>query len=154
MLDMLFPQRADNAYRGHTLALWIFGLLVLVRTAIALGSIFNGYTAASSADGIPLDSFPPTASRTILSLFALLGVSQLVLSVVCILVLVRYRALVPLMFVLLLLYQLSRKLVLYFLPVPRTGAPPVSAINLVLLGMMIVGLALALWKRDNLRVRD
>jgi len=151
IIDRLFPPRADNAYRGSRLALWIFGLLVLVRSAIGLGSIFNGYQAASSADGIPLDTFTPAGVQTILALFGLLGVSQLVFSVLCVVVLVRYRSLIPLMFVLLLLYQLSRKLILYYLPIPRTGTPPVSAINLTILGLMIVGLMLSLRSPAGLR---
>ena len=152
IFDRLFPARADNnTYRGSTLALWVFGLLVLVRSAIGLGSIFNGHAAASSADGIPLDTFTPAGAQTVLALFGLLGVSQVVFSVLCIVVLVRYRALIPLMFALLLLYQLSRKLILYFLPIPRTGAPPVSAINLAILGLMIVGLALSLRSQAGLR---
>jgi len=153
-LNRLFPERADHTYRGSKLALWFFALLVLVKTAISLGSIFNGYTAASSADGIPLDSFSPAGAQTVLSLFALLGVSQLVICLVCILVLVRYRALIPLMFALLLLYQLSRQLILRFLPIPRTGTPPGSAINLVLLGVMIVGLALSLRSQDNRQAQE
>jgi hypothetical protein len=144
LLSWLVPRRADNAYRGHRLGLWCFGLLVLAKTGIGLGSIFNGYGAATSADGIPLDSFTPAGARTVLSLFALLGLSQVLICLVCLLVLARYRALVPVMFVVLLLYQLGRYLILHFLPIPRTAAPPGFAINLALLGMMIVGLALSL----------
>lgn len=154
MIRRLFPECADNSYRGPRLALWIFGLLVLARTAISLGSIFNGYAAAGSADGIPLASFPPAAVQTVLSLFALLGAAQLVISAVCILVLVRYRSLVPLMFALLLSYQLSRYLVLQFFPIPRTAAPPGSPINQVILGLMIVGLLLSLRRRQPALVAD
>jgi hypothetical protein len=50
---------------------------VLMKGAISLGSIFNGYDAASSADGIPLATFTPTAAETVVTLFALLGLSQL-----------------------------------------------------------------------------
>jgi hypothetical protein len=58
------------------------------------------------------------------------------------------------MFALLLLYQLSRQLILRFLPIPRTGTPPGSAINLVLLGVMIVGLALSLRSQDNRQAQE
>jgi hypothetical protein len=148
MLDQLLPWRIDTTYRGHKLALWLFALLVLLKTGIGLGSIFNGHNAASSADGIPLDTFPPAAAQTVVSLFALLGLSHFMVCLLCILVLARYRALVPFLFGLLLLDHLSRKLILYFLPIPRTGTPPGSIISLVLLGLMIVGLALSLWQRE------
>ncbi|MEX2326010.1 MAG: hypothetical protein WD553_04370 [Gemmatimonadaceae bacterium] len=147
MLSRLFPRRLDNSYRGYKLALVIFGLVALVRVAIGLGSIFNGYLAASSADGIPLDTFPAAATQTILSLFAMLGLSRLLLGLLCILVLIRYRAMVPLMFAVLLLEQLGRQLIVYFLPIPRVGAPPVSAIHLTILALLILGLALSLLTR-------
>lgn len=147
MLNRIFPERIDNDYRGHKIALWLFGIVILIRIAIALGSIFNGYGAASGADGIPLDSFPTAASQTILSLFGLLGLSRLLLGLLCILAIVRYRSMVPLLFLLLLLEQLSRQAVLYFLPVPRAGDPPVSTINLIILGLLALGLILSLIDR-------
>lgn len=149
MLSQLFPDRLDNSYRGYKLALVILGLLALVRIAIGLASIFNGYLAASSADGIPLDTFPPAATQTILSLFAMLGLSRLLLGLLCILVLIRYRAMVPLMFAVLLVEQLGRQAIVYFLPIPRVGAPPVSVIHLTLLALMVVGLGLSLLTRKS-----
>jgi hypothetical protein len=149
MTYQLLPQRADNTYRGHKLALALFGLLLLMKAGISLGSIFNGHNAASSADGIPIDTYTPAGARTVLSLFALLGVSNFLICVIGAVVLVRYRSLIPFMFTLLLLQQLSRQLVLQFLPIARTGTPPGSAINVVILIVMIAGLALSLWRRDN-----
>jgi hypothetical protein len=148
MLNALLPQRADNTYRGHKLALVLLGLLLLLKAGISLGSIFNGHTAASSADGIPIDTYTPAGARTVLSLYALLGLSNLVICLVGTVVLVRYRTLIPLMFALFLLQQLGRQLILQLLPIARTGTPPGSAINLVILGVMVVGLALSLWRRD------
>lgn len=149
-LDQLLPRRADNTYRGHKLALTLFGLLLLLKAGISLGSIFNGHTAASSADGIPIDTYTPAGARTALSLFALLGLSNLIICVIGTVVLVRYRSLIPFMFGLFLLQQLGRQLILQFLPIARTGTPPGFAINLAILTVMIVGLALSLWRRDNL----
>ena len=149
MLDRIFPQRFDNDYRGHRLALWLFGLLVVVRVGIGLASIFNGYQAASSADGIPLDTFPPAASQAVVTLFALLGLVHLVLLLVCIVALVRYRTMIPLMFALLLLEYLCRRLVIALMPIAGTAAPPGLWVNLTLLAVMIGGLALSLWRRRS-----
>ena len=55
--NQLLPQRLDNSYTGHKIALWLFALVVLMKAAIGMGSIFNGYQAASTADGIPLDTY-------------------------------------------------------------------------------------------------
>src|SRR5215471_20336281 len=99
MLSRLLPQRIDNGYRGHKLALWLFGLVVFVKSGISVNSIFNGYSVATSADGIPLDTFSPACVRMVVSDFALWGLSQFMLCLLGIVVLVRYRAMVPLMFV-------------------------------------------------------
>lgn len=144
MLDQLIPGRVDNGYRGHKLALVIFGLVVLVRIAIGFGSIFNGYGAATGPDGIPLDTFPPAATQTIVSLFAMLGLSRLLLGLLCVLALIRYRAMVPLLFSVLLIEQLGRQLIVTYLPIPRVGAPPVSVVQLTILALLIVGLGLSL----------
>jgi hypothetical protein len=147
MLDQLLPPRADNTYGGHKLAIVLFGLLVLMKTAISLGSIFNGYTAATSADGIPIDTYTPAGARTVVSLFALLGLANLVVCLIAILVLFRYRSLLPVMFVVFLLQHVGRYVILEFLPIARTGTPPGSAINLFILGAIVVGLALSLWSQ-------
>ena len=88
-MTTLLPRRADNDYRGYKAALWIFGLILLLRVVMSVNSIFNGYLVASSADGIPLDSYTPAGARAVVSLFATLGLSQLALCVVGILVLIR-----------------------------------------------------------------
>ncbi|HUH91527.1 MAG TPA: hypothetical protein VL742_00075 [Casimicrobiaceae bacterium] len=65
----------------------------------------------------------------------------------CIVVLIRYRALVAFMLTLLLLEYLGRRLVELFLPIVTTGAPRRRIVNLVLLGITIAALALSVWRR-------
>lgn len=144
MFNQLLPQRIDNLYYGHKLALWLFALLVFMKVAMSLNSIFNGYSVATSADGIPLDTFPPAAAQAVVSLFAIWGLSHFVICLLCILVLVRYRSMIPFMFALLLLEHVSRRLILYLLPIVRSGTSPGFYINLVLMALIIVGLVLSL----------
>lgn len=144
MFERLLPQRIDNAYRGHPLALWLFGLLVLAKTAIGLGTIFNGRNAAVTADGIPLDTFGTAGAQAFVSIFAAWGLAQATIGVLCVLVLVRYRAWVPFMYSLLLLEHVSRKLIFLVMPLPRTGEAPGYFINLGLVAVMILGLVLSL----------
>jgi hypothetical protein len=95
LTDRLLPQRVDNTYPGYKLAIWLFGAVVLMKLAMSLNSIFNGYVVASSADGIPLDTFSSAAARTVVALFAIWGLAHLMICLLCILVLARYRSMVP-----------------------------------------------------------
>ena len=149
MFDQILPRQVDNTYRGHRLALWLFGVLAFMKTSIGLGTIFNGRYAAASADGIPLDSFGPAGAQAFVSIFAAWGLAQATLGLLCIVVLVRYRALVPFMYALLLLEHLCRKLIFAVMPIERTADAPGYVINLALVGLMIVGFALSLRNRDR-----
>ena len=89
ILSGLFPARIDNAYQGSKIALWILALMVAVRTMQSVMILVNGSSIASSADGIPLDTYPAAAAQTIVALFALSAVNRLVISLICVVVLVR-----------------------------------------------------------------
>ena len=149
MWSQLLPRQFDNAYRGSRGALWLLGLLLAMKAAMSLNSIFNGRVVASSADGIPLDTFTPAAAQTVVALFAIWAVAQLAICGLGVLALARYRSMVPLILALILLEHASRKLVLYFIPVARTGSPPGWMVNLVLFTLEVVGLALALRRRED-----
>jgi len=153
-MNALLPRQVDNTFHGRTAALWIFGAVVLLRIGVGLGSIFNGRDAATSADGIPLDTYTPAGAQTVLALFGMLGLARFVSGLLCVVVLVRYRALVPLMFALILSEQVGRRLVLYFIPIVRSETARVGAFNDVLLAAMVVGLLLSLWPRSVTTARQ
>ncbi len=153
MLNQLLPRHVDNTYHGYKLALWLFGLVVFMKVAMSLNSIFNGYSVATSADGIPLDTFTPAGAQAVVSLFAAWGLAQLIICLLCIVVLARYRALVPFMFALVLLEHLSRRLIFLVLPIVSTGTPPGFFVNLVLLALMVLGLALSLRSHDKIQAK-
>ena len=149
MLNRFIPRQVDNTYRGYKLALWLFALVVVMKMAMSVNAIFNGHMVASSADGIPLDTFTAAGAQAVVSLFAAWGLGQLILCLICIVVLVRYRALVSFLFVVLLLEHLCRRLIFVVMPIVRTGTPPGVFVNLALVTLMVVGLTLSLWRHDR-----
>jgi len=149
MFDKLLPQPIDNTYRGYKVALWLFGLVVGVRITQSILVIFNGYSTARDADGIPLDTYTPAAAQMVVALFAQGSLWRLTFCLLCVLVLVRYRSAIPLMFTLLLVNYLAGQLILQFVPVIRTGTPPGPIVNLIMFALMIVGLALSLRSRGT-----
>lgn len=152
IFNRLLPQRIDNTYRGRKLALWLFGLAVAVRITQSVLIIVNGYSIAQSADGIPLETYAPAAAQTIVAIFAISSLNRLIISLLCVLVLVRYRSAIPFMFAVLLLNYLAGQLILRFIPLVTTGTPPGPIVNFTMFTLMIVGLALSLWKRSDQEV--
>jgi hypothetical protein len=148
VFDKLLPQPNDNSYRGYKVALWLFGLVVGVKIVQSLAVIFNGYGTARDADGIPVDTYSPEAAQQIVALFAQGSLWRLTFGLLCVLVLVRYRSAVPLMFVLLLLNYLASQLIFQFVPLTRTGTPPGPYVNFGLFALTIVGLMLSLRNRN------
>jgi hypothetical protein len=145
MLADLFPRVADNHYPGRRVGLWLFALMP-IKVVMGVNILFNGRSVAQSADGIPLNSFGENGGAAFLYIFAAWGLCQLVFGLACLVVLLRYRSLVPLTFLALLLEQAGRKILQLYLPLERMGTPPGTYINAVLLGIMALGLLLSLWR--------
>lgn len=155
MLNRLFPKQVDNRFDGHRAALWLFGLFIALKFTMSVNSILNTASVAAGADGLPLDSFGPAAARTVLMLFALLSLGQLTLAVIALTTLIRYRAMVPFMYLVLLGEQLARRFIVQSYAVARTESTPVGwYVNLGLLALLTLGLALSLIparRRDSTR---
>ena len=154
MLNKLLPERVDNTYSGLKPALWLLGLVASVKILQALAIIFSAYSTIRDADGVPLSTYPPDAVQTILANWALSAVGRLIVSLLCVLMLVRYRSLVSFMLAVLAVDYLGRELVLYFTPITRIGNPPGPIVNLSLFALTLLGLALSLWKRGDSTRQD
>ncbi len=154
MLERVFPSAAALTYRGSRIALWLLGLVLILKLAIALGAIFNGHYAATVADGIPIDSYTPQGAQAFLSLFALLGLSQFMLGAIGVVLLVKYRALVPLFLLLLLVEYVARKGVAAYIPIVRTDQAPGGAINWAIFGVMVLAFILSIRQSTRARVSN
>ncbi|HEY2071213.1 MAG TPA: hypothetical protein VGG48_16775 [Rhizomicrobium sp.] len=145
MLTRIFPKLIDNRARGHWLAIWILVPIVLLKLVIGTNSILNTRMVAISADGIPIGSFDPGGAQAVIGLFALLGLSQLLVAFLGATVLIRYRAMIPFMYLLLLFQQLGGKAMVMLRPVTETGEHDVgSAVILAILALTVIGFALSL----------
>jgi hypothetical protein len=146
--NQLFPRRLDNTYRGRKIGLWVFALVVAFRAAQVEGILVNGASILRDGHGIALDAFTPADVKTLAAIYALSGLGRIVLLLLSVLVLLRYRSAIPLMFALLVLdLALGQVVLLHSVPIVRV--PTASIVDLVLLAVAIIGLALSLWRRDT-----
>lgn len=149
MSGVLLPREAGNDFQGHKSGLWILVILLLLLAAMSVNSVFNGHYVATKADGLPLDSFSAAGARVIIMFYAMWGVTQLTVVMFGIVALVRYRALVPITFLLLLTEQVFWRIVHYALPVSNQGDSGGSWFIYGLLALTFVGFILSLWKRRS-----
>jgi hypothetical protein len=147
-LERILPRQADNRFEGLRPALWLLGVLLFIKLAMSLNSIFNTAEVAGGADGIPLESFGAAAARQVLLLFALLALGQLALTLVALTALIRYRALVPFVYLVLLCEHLARRLIARSYSAPGAAMTDVAFyVNYGLLTITGVGLLLSLIPR-------
>lgn len=147
MIERILPRRLDNAYRGHRLALWLFGLVVAMKSAQSVSMILRGGSIAKGADGIPVDTFAPAVAGTVVAVLAQGSVWRLTFCAIGVVALVRYRSAVPLLFSLFAANYLGSEVVYRFVPLVRVGSPPGPAVNLALFACMVLGLALSVLRR-------
>jgi len=122
-VNRIFPKQIDNHYRGHKFALWLFYPITFMNVAIALVGIFASDGGAQSADGIPLDTFGAGGAQAVVPVVAHLGLAKLLLGLLFVLALFRYRSMIPLMYVLIVVDYLGHKGILLLKPNVSVGTP-------------------------------
>ena len=148
MLERLFPRQFDSRFDGWRAALWLLGLVLALKVVISVNSLVNTADIASGADGFRLDSYGADGARAVLMLFALHSVAELALALVGVAALVRYRAMVPFVFVLFIAEFLARRWVIGSYAVERAGDSSAGLyVNGAFLLLMGSGLLLSLLPR-------
>jgi hypothetical protein len=145
MLQRLLPRRADNDFAGQPLAIGLLALVVLARLVMSGNSMLNTALVAGGADGMPLAAYGPAGAQAVLGLFALLGLLHLTIASLGLVVLLRYRSLIPLFSLVMLAQALGTQALHRLRPIgPETPGAPGDVITLVLLAALVASFVLAL----------
>ena len=152
MLDCssILPRSADNNYSGLRVPLYFFVAITVGTVARSLIHLADPDGGAQSIATIVLDRFSSGAADTVIAVFALWGLSQLLFGILCCIVLIRYRSLIPLMYLFLVLEYAARLVVGLFKSVEISGTPPGAIGNLVVLPLVAVMLLLSLIPRRKI----
>lgn len=144
MLNRILPACIDNHYRGHRLGLWLFVPITLQKVGVSLTHLLKADGGAQSISTISLDTYSPSAAQNIVGLFARMGLAQLALATLFVLVLVRYRAMIPLMYVLIVAQYIASRVVSELKPLVLAGTSGASTPTLVIAILSFSGLVLSL----------
>ncbi|WP_156256318.1 hypothetical protein [Sandarakinorhabdus oryzae] len=144
LLARLLPVRPGNEFPGNRVALWAFYGLTALTLWRSLHHILAPDGGAQSVATIPLDQYDPAAAATVIAMFALWGLSQLLTALVMLLACVRYKSLIPLLWLLVLAEYAGRWLVLHAKPIVTIGTAPGVIGNQVLPFVALIMLILSL----------
>jgi hypothetical protein len=144
MLEDLFPKTVTNDYRGASVAKWVFVALTVLTVGRSLAHIFLPDGGAQSIATIPLDDFTANGSAAIIHIFALWGLSQLMFGLLYVVVLWRYQALIPLMWLFILIEYSGRLLLTFAKPFETVGTAPGAIGNYIFIPLALLMLVLSL----------
>ena len=142
LFGILLPPKIDNTIRGWKLPFYVFALYAIVSTVRSCIHLLAPDGGAGSIAGMDLSV---AGADGIIFAFALWGSSQLLFAIIQLLVVIRYRSLVPLMWLMLVLEVLLRELVGKMKPVTFAHTPPGAIGNQLILPLAAVMLGLSLW---------
>ena len=149
MNNRLLPSSFDNNFDGHPASLWLFGLITTVTLGRSLTHIFLPDGGAQSIATVPLSQYSSGAESSVISVFALWGLSQLLIALVMLIAALRYRSMVPLLYLFLVVEYSARICIGIFKPLETLQTPPGAIGNLVLFGAAVLGIFLSLRTHDE-----
>jgi len=149
MLERLFPTRLNNDYRGSPAAKWAFGFITMLTLGRSLVHIFALDGGAKSIATIPLDTFTQNGAATVVLMFSLWGLSQLLIGILYGVVLWRYQAFIPFMYLLLMVEYSMRIFLGWYKPIEITGTAPGGVGNYILVPFALLMFILSLRNRKK-----
>ena len=152
-MSRLLPTQVNNSFVGQRLALWLVAIFTLTKLFQATVSVLITKQVLATADAIPIDQYGAAGAQAVTSLFTVLGYQLIVLCLLTLVVLIRYRALIPLMYLVWLVEEAGKMAIFTFIyPIARSVPLPTGfVVNRILLGVLVIGFVLSLVKRSAAR---
>ena len=148
-MNLIFPKTIDNKYNGYKLSLYFFYLITSVTLVRSLIHIIAPDGGAQSIATIPLNQYPQDAATTVILIFSLWGSSQLIIGLIYLVVVLRYKSLIPLMYILLFAEYSMRLILGHVKPIVILGTAPGAIANYIMIPLSIMLLLLSIQSRNQ-----
>lgn len=145
-MEKFLPTTGDNTYSGSMLAFYVFIMLTVMTTFRSLAHILLPDGGAESIASIDVDV---EGGDAIVAMFAYWGLSQLILAVLYILSIVRYKSLIPLMYLTMVVEYTLRFVIGLAKPMEHSGTAPGEVANVVLPLLTLIMLLLSLQEKPT-----
>lgn len=145
----ILPKVVDNKYMGLRVAQYVFLLITIITLGRSLVHIFSSDGGAQSIATIPLDTYTSEGAASVVMIFSLWGLSQLLMGFVYIVVYIKYKSLIPAMYVLLIIEYAMRMVVGAMKPIVTVGTAPGAVGNYIFVPLCMLMLILSLIKNKK-----
>ena len=146
----VLPTEINNNYEGKKIALYLFYLFTIVTVVRSLIHMFAPDGGAQTIATIPLETFTNEGASTVILIFSLWGLSQLIMGLFYVLVCWKYKSLIPLMYLFIFIEYLMRLILGILKPIETSGTAPGAIANFILPPLVIVLFLLSLnFKRSE-----
>jgi len=153
VFEILLPAKIDNVIRGTKIPFYIFALYAIVSTVRSCIHLLSPDGGAGTIAGMDLSV---AGADGIIFAFALWGSSQLMFALIQLLTVIRYRSLIPFMWLMLALEVLLRELVGAMKPVTFAHTPPGAIGNQLILPLAALMVILSVWsaRQDQTKQKE
>ncbi|MCL1803069.1 MAG: hypothetical protein FWG30_05420 [Eubacteriaceae bacterium] len=152
-LSLVLPKTITNDYKGKKAALNFFYFATAITIVRSLIHMLAPDGGAQSLATIPLDHYSHPAKATIIYLFGTWGLSQLIMGVFYLIVAVRYKSLVPLMYIFIAFEYFMRIVIGRMKPIALTGTAPGAMGNLPFLMIAVLMFALSVSQTTGMQTK-
>ena len=155
MVRRILPEKVTNEFRGHGFTKWAFYLITAVTIGRSLIHVFLFDGGAGSIAGIPLGGYSTGAANAVVFVFGLWGLSQLLMALMYVIVAIRYKSLIPLMYCLLVLEYAARLILGFLRPLTTLHTAPGETGNYILTPLCLLLLVFSLmWPKTGKSSRE
>lgn len=138
LVSKILPEKITNELPGKNFTIYFFWIIIAFSLIRSLIHIFSSDGGAQSIASIPLDSYSNEANATVIFMFALWGLSQLLMCFVYIIIALKYRSLIPLMYLFVFLEYSGRFLIGHTKPIETIRTAPGQIGNYLLIPISLV----------------
>ena len=146
MMNILLPEVADNKFRGHRIVSWILWIYVLKSIFAGVVHMFAPDGGAQSIGSVKLDSFSQAGADSVVTMFGLWGMEQFVIGFMVLVILLRYKSLIPLAWAIYAIEYAGRALSHFFTPgLDTVHTPPGVMVDTLFVPLAFAMLFFALY---------
>lgn len=149
MLSKIFPNTMNNNYQGSIFAKYIFIILTVMTIVRSLIHLLGTAGGAESIASIPVETYSIEAQKTVILIFHLWGLSQLIMGIVYVAVIFKYQQMIS-FFYLLMFFEYSGRTALFHLhPIQTLHTAPGAYVNYIMIPLSLIMCFLALPRSSN-----